>query len=108
MDKVSLIYVTCPNKIEAKIIAKTLVQEKLISCANIIDNVISVFEYENKFHEEDEVILILKTLSGHFQKIKNRVIELHSYDTPCIIEISASNSSKKFTDLLYNQLNKST
>ena len=48
MHKVSLIYVTCPNKIEAQIIAKTLVQEKLISCANIIDNVISVFEYEIK------------------------------------------------------------
>ena len=102
MHKVSLIYVTCSNKIEAKIIAKTLVQEKLISCANIIDNVTSIFEYENKFHEEDEAILILKTLSGHFQKIEDRIIELHSYDTPCIIEIRASNSSKKFTDWLLN------
>ena len=108
MHKVSLIYVTCPNKIEAQIIAKTLVQEKLISCANIINNVTSIFEYENKFHEEDEAILILKTLSIQFQKIEDRIIELHSYDIPCIIEVSASNSSKKFTDWLYNQLNKST
>ena len=67
-----------------------------------------IFEYENKFHEEDEAILILKTLSIHFQKIEDRIIELHSYDIPCIIEVSASNSSKKFTDWLYNQLNKST
>ncbi|MFQ3307681.1 MAG: periplasmic divalent cation tolerance protein [Candidatus Midichloriaceae bacterium] len=104
MDKISLIYITCSDKVEAKSIAKHLIKEKLVACANIIDNVISIFEYDDKFCEEKEVILILKTLSTHFEKVKNRVVELHSYDVPCIVEIDVSNSSKEFSNWLKNSI----
>ena len=98
MPQISLIYITCSSKTEAKNIAKTLVQEKLIACANIIDNVTSIYEYNNKLCEEDEVLIVAKTISGYFQKVKNRIIEMHSYDIPCIVEINITNAANKFTD----------
>lgn len=104
MPQVSLIYVTCSSKTEAKNIAKTLVQEKLIACANIIDNVTSIYEYNNKSCEEDEVLIIIKTISGHFQKVKNRIIEMHSYDIPCIVEVNTTNAANKFTDWVANNI----
>lgn len=104
MPQVSLIYVTCSNKTEAKNIAKTLVQEKLIACANIIDNVTSIYEYNNKSCEEDEVLIIIKTILGHFQKVKNRIMEMHSYDIPCIVEVNITNAANKFTDWVVNNI----
>ena len=82
---------TCSSKTEAKNIAKALVQEKLIACANIIDNVTSIYEYNSKLCEEDEVLMIAKTIAGHFQEVKNRIMEMHSYDIPCIVEVDITN-----------------
>ena len=44
MPQVNFIYIRCLNAIEAKYITKTLVQEKLIACTNIIYNVTSIYE----------------------------------------------------------------
>lgn len=104
MSQINLIYVICPTQTEAKYIARTLIQEKLIACANILDNVISMYEYNNKLCEENEVLIIIKTISGHFQKIKNRIMEIHSYDIPCIVEINVSNAANKFTDWVANSV----
>ena len=94
--ELSLIYVTCSNKDEAKKIAKKLVSLKLVACANVIKDIESVYEYKGKLHDDNEAILLLKTKSTLFKDIKNKVIELHSYDLPCIIEIPIRNSHKKF------------
>ena len=37
-DEAVLLYVTADNKEEALEIGRTLVQEKLVACANILDN----------------------------------------------------------------------
>ena len=94
--ELSLIYITCSNKDEARKIAKELLALKLIACANIVKDVESIYEYEGKVHDDDETILLLKTKSTLFEDIKNKVLELHSYDLPCIIEIPIRNSHKEF------------
>jgi len=46
-----MIYVTCPDREVARTIARTLVEEKLIACANIIDGMTSIYRWENKIEE---------------------------------------------------------
>ena len=53
----SFIYVPCSSKEEAKKIAKNLLQERLIACANIFDNVISLYHWEGKVEEDGELSL---------------------------------------------------
>lgn len=81
-----LFYVPCKDNKEAKKIAKELLKEKLIACANIIPST-SIYEWENKIVEKDEVILIIKTLDKHEEDVKTKIKELHSYDIPSIIRI---------------------
>ena len=92
----SLIYITFSNKDEAKKIAKELISLKLVACANIIKDMESVYEYNGEIHDGNETILILKTKSTLFEDVKNKVLELHSYDLPCIIEISITSGHKEF------------
>ena len=98
----SLIYVTCKNIVQATSIANKLVEEKLVACANIIDKVKSIYSYNSQVHHDDEVILILKTQSKLFDEVRLKILELHSYETPCILEIKINNGEKNFLDWIVN------
>ena len=79
------VFVTAANKDEAEVIARTLVQERLVACANVMDGIRSYFQWEGDVQAEDEVVLLAKTRSALFSDIEDRVKELHSYDCPCIV-----------------------
>ncbi len=81
---------------EARRIAKTLVEENLVACANIFP-IISVYQW-NGVQESPEVAVILKTESGKIKDVEIRVKQLHSYEVPCIISFDIKYGSKEFLD----------
>jgi len=81
-----IIYVTCKNKEEAKKIAKAMIDKKLVACANII-NSDSLYNWQGKLQDTHESILLMKTSEDRFEKVKEQVKAIHSYDTPCILKI---------------------
>jgi len=96
MNDFILIYITNPNKAEARKIAKHLLGKKLIACANIYNNVNSLYNWKGKIADETEVVLITKTLDKNFEKIKTEVEKIHSYTIPCITKIPVSSNKKYF------------
>ena len=81
-----LAYITSKDKEEAKSIAKHLLEKKLIACANIFP-IESLYWWKNNIEEEDEFVLIAKTLKEKFNEVKEEVKRIHSYSTPCILKI---------------------
>jgi periplasmic divalent cation tolerance protein len=94
------VYSTHKNKSEALQMAKTLSKEKLIACANIIDQVTSVYEWNGEICEENEVIIIMKTSKSHFENLKKRIEEIHSYDCPCIIALPIKDGNQDYLSWL--------
>ena len=94
--KLSLGYMTCPTKAEAKNIVLALLEEELIACANIIDGVESYFPWEDEIQKANEVVVIFKTRAKNEDKIIRIVKELHSYDVPCIIFSSIDHGNPDF------------
>lgn len=84
-----LFYIPCPDKATAEKIARILLEEKLIGCANILPGMESTYWWQGKLETSSEHILLLKTLkTSDAQKIiENRVSQLHPYDTPCILSL---------------------
>lgn len=84
-----LFYIPCPDKTCAEKIARTLLEEKLIGCANIIPGMESMYWWEGKIETSSEYILILKVLktSDAQDLVTKRVKELHPYDVPCIMTL---------------------
>ena len=82
-----VIFITAKDKLEAKAISDRLLQDKLIACANIIDGVQSVFWWQQKIDEAQEVLLVLKSRRDFFEKIVRTVKSLHSYEVPEIIAL---------------------
>ena len=95
-------YITNPTKEEARKIAKYLLKKKLIACANIYP-INSIYPWEGKIVDEEEFVLIAKTLESNFEKVKSEVEKIHSYKVPCIIKIPVS-SNEKYFDWLKGEL----
>ena len=91
-----LIFCTCGNQDEARRIAYALVEERLAACANLITGVQSVFRWEGKVTEAEEVQLLIKTTQSRYSDLQRRIAELHSYDTPEIFSVSLAAVSDKY------------
>lgn len=92
MDKKAaiIISITASSEEEAKKIATALVNEKLVACVNIIPKIHSIYWWEDKVCQEDEVMLIAKSRQSLFPTIIERVKSLHSYQVPEIISFPIS------------------
>jgi periplasmic divalent cation tolerance protein len=94
--KIQFIYVTVPNREEALQIAETVVTEKLAACANLVEGVTSLFEWEGTLCRETEVLLFLKTTEDRVETLTDRIKQLHSYDCPCIVSLPIDGGNPDF------------
>ncbi len=81
------IYITAKDKAEARAIGKTLCEERLVACANIIDGMESMYWWDNALQQDREAILICKTRNDLVQRLTERVQSLHSYSCPCVVSL---------------------
>ena len=88
--KAVIVQTTTSNEEEAKKIAKILIQDKLAACVQLKD-IESLYNWDGKLCCERETLLSIKTKKELFSKVKSKILELHSYDTPEIIELDISN-----------------
>ena len=82
-----VVFVTAANRIEAEQIGQSLVEKKLAACCNIVEPIFSIFHWEGKICQENELLLIIKSVRNRFDAIVAEVKKLHSYKTPEIIAL---------------------
>jgi periplasmic divalent cation tolerance protein len=81
-----VVFVTAPEN-EAPALAKTLVEERLVACVNLVPGLRSIYWWQGKVEDEPEVLCIMKTRSNLFESLRDRVRELHSYEVEEIIAL---------------------
>ncbi len=91
----TIIQTTCSSRDEAKNIAKILIQEKLAACVQMYE-IESFYNWESQFCCDNETLLNIKTIKANFEKIKSKILELHSYDLPEIIQLDITNASEEY------------
>ena len=102
MCEVLILITTISNKKIAKNIAKSLVKKKLAACVSL-KNIYSIYEWEGKIEEANEVEITIKSRPELKDDLINILKKLTSYDVPQII-YKKFNSEKKYI----NWLNKAT
>ena len=85
MSDISVVLVTAGNGDEALTIARTLVEEKLAACVQIIPRIRSIYRWKGEVCDEEEFLLIMKTRSALFPSLQDRIRKLHSYEVPEIV-----------------------
>jgi periplasmic divalent cation tolerance protein len=83
----SLCYVTAGSRAEAMAIGRTVVEERLAACANVLDGVTSLYWWRGELEQASEAVLILKTRTELVERLTARIRELHSYECPCVVAL---------------------
>lgn len=98
MTDVQLVFTTLPTADAAVALARTLVEERLAACGNILPAVRSIYRWEGTLQDENEVLLLLKTRSEQFERLKARILELHPYEVPEVLAIPVEAGHRGYLD----------
>ena len=110
-EKLCFVYMTAGSLEEAKKISKILVEQNLAACVNFIEKMTSIYKWDDKLEESQEVTIIAKTRKKLMPKLIETVNSYHSYDCPCIIDLQISDGNPEFLSWIeretaYKEVNK--
>lgn len=92
-----MLYITASDENEAEAIATTLVEERLVACVTMVP-VRSVYRWEGAVQHDTETVLFAKTRADLVEKAMARIVELHSYDVPCVLVLPIEAGHKPYLD----------
>ncbi len=96
--KAYVVYITTQDKEEARAIGKHLVQSHLAACVNIIDHMNSMYIWQDEFQDDQEAVLIAKTIENRVPELIDAVRSRHSYECPCIVTLPIAGGNSDFLD----------
>ena len=101
-----LVVVTClPNMEAAAALAKALVEARLAACVQISEGLYSVYRWEGKICEEQEVLLSVKTISHLWGAVCSFIKESHPYDLPEIVAFSPAQYEEQYGQWVATEVN---
>jgi periplasmic divalent cation tolerance protein len=103
---VIFVYVTAASDALAQTIAAAVVSENLSVCANIIPGMRSVYRWQGKIEQREEVVLILKTQKKLYPALEARIKTLHNDETPCIVALPITAGNKSFLQWIETETTK--
>ncbi len=77
-------------------IAHALVQRRLAACVNILPGVRSFFRWKGRVQQDNEFLVLIKTLASNFEAVRGAIKELNTYELPEIVGLSAAKVDAAF------------
>ena len=97
-----LVYVTVKDKDEGLFIAQKVVEKRLAACANLHPQIESIFNYQNQIQTQNEAVLFFKTTAQAYDKLEKFILEIHSYDDPCVLKLPIEGGAADFMNWINN------
>jgi periplasmic divalent cation tolerance protein len=89
---------TAPDVGVAEMLARTLVEERLAACVNVIPGVRSIYRWEGALQDDSEVVLVIKSHRNRTQALAARIKDLHPYELPEVLVLPVSGGSAPYLD----------
>jgi periplasmic divalent cation tolerance protein len=90
------VYAVFADADEAERIGRTVVEERLAACVNILGPIRSIYRWEGAVQTAEEVAAIFKTDDAHAEALIERVTALHSYNVPCVVSWRDDKIQRKY------------
>ena len=98
-----LVYMTAGSRDEAERIGRTLVEERLAACVNILGPITSIYRWEGDIATDDETAFIAKTAEALVDNLVERVCQLHSYSCPCVVAIPIESGNADYLNWIESE-----
>jgi periplasmic divalent cation tolerance protein len=99
----SVVLCTVPNEETGVRIARALLEEHLVACVNILPQVRSLYRFNGNIEDEQELLLVIKTRDDRYERLEQRIRDLHPYDVCEVIALPMSAGSKPYLDWILSE-----
>jgi len=99
-----VIFVTCGQREEAEQMARSLVEQRLAACVNVLPGILSWYWWERQVTRDEELLLVIKTTRSKFEELRKEIQRLHSYSVPEIIAMPIVEGSEDYLNWIDNSL----
>jgi periplasmic divalent cation tolerance protein len=96
MERALLVYTTYPSIVEAERAGRSIVEQRLAACVNILPGMVSHYWWQGAIERGEEVVMIIKTRASLAGAVSDAVKALHSYDTPAIVVLPLESVEKSY------------
>lgn len=107
MSTVRIVLVTAPEESEAERMCGTLLEERLIACGNIVPGVRSLYRWDGRVRDENEVLLVMKTSVHRIEALVSRVPEIHPYEVPEVVVLGVDSGYRPYLDWVLEETTES-
>ena len=91
-----VVLVTAPSEATAVEIGRTLVDEHLAACVNVVPGITSIYHWEGRREEAAEALLLIKTRPEGYAALQRRVLELHPYSVPEVLGLPVAEGAPAY------------
>ena len=96
MTDALMVFTTFANEADAERVVRSLVEERLIACGNLLPGARSIYRWEGKLAEAREVVVLMKSRKQDWPVLMSRLHELHPYDTPECVAVRIASGAPKY------------
>jgi periplasmic divalent cation tolerance protein len=86
-ESVLLVLSNLPDHASAEMVARVLVEQRLAACVNIMSPCRSVYRWQGKIEQAEEVPLLAKTTRSRYAALEACIRAHHPYELPEIIAV---------------------
>lgn len=91
-----VVFCTCPDDATADSLAAALVGENLAACVSRVAGVRSTYRWEGRIHDDEEILLIIKTSAQRLATLSARIQALHPHEVPEVVAVEVAGGSERY------------
>ena len=96
MTEALIVFATFATEADAARVARVLVEERLVACANLLPGARSIYRWEGQVADEREVVVLMKTRKQDWTALLERLHAMHPYATPECIELLVAAGAPRY------------
>lgn len=93
-----LVFTHLPDAASAQMLASKLIERHVAACVNILAPCRSVYRWQGKIENAEEVPLLIKTTAERYAALEQAIRAQHPYELPEIVAVPVSKGLPAYLD----------
>ena len=87
---------TLASEADAVALVRNLLERRLVACGTVLPAARSLYRWDGKVADEQEVLLILKTRTARLEALEAAFEELHPYKVPELLALQVASGNARY------------
>jgi periplasmic divalent cation tolerance protein len=92
----AIVLTTISGDADAAALARTLVDERLAACVNVLPVMTSIYRWHGQVEQDREQQIVIKTSTARLSALEARLRQLHPYELPEFLVLTPAGGSDQY------------